>query len=136
MSNETVTAFLQGMADTATNMDLDAHMDLISQKVQLFGVPGFEVIGYDDWFAQCQHEFSAGVIKKVSYQGLKIITPTPKRIMFKTIETVEATDGTRNVMGIEVILEQEEDGKWRISQERVLAEDELAHDKQSGLLDS
>lgn len=111
-------------------------MDLISRKVQLFGVPGFDVIGYDDWYAQCQHEFSQGLIQKVSYQGLKMITPTDKRIMFKTIETVEATDGTCNIMGIEVILEKEEDDKWRISQERVLPDDELEHDKQSGLMNS
>lgn len=136
MSNDIVNTFLRTMADTATNRDLDAHMDLISQKVQLFGVPGFEVIGYDDWHAQCQHEFSQGLIKKVSYQGLKIITPMEKRIMFKTIETVEATDGTCNIMGIEVILENEKDGKWRISQERILTDDELEHDKQSGLLDA
>lgn len=136
MSNNTVSAFLQSMADTATHMNLEAHMDLISRKIQLFGVPGFEVIGYDDWFAQCQHEFSQGLIKGVSYQGLKIITPTENRIMFKTIETVEATDGACNIMGIEVIIEKEEDNKWRMSQERVLTDDELAHEKQTGLLDS
>jgi hypothetical protein len=70
----------------------------------------------------------------VSYQGLKIITASDSSIMFKTIETVEATDNTRNVMGIEVILEKEKDGKWRIAQERVSAEDELEHDKRHGLL--
>jgi hypothetical protein len=48
MSAETVNLFLQDMADTATSMDLDVHLDLISRRVQLFGVPGFDVINYDD----------------------------------------------------------------------------------------
>jgi hypothetical protein len=131
MSAETVNLFLKDMADTATSMDLDAHLDLISRRVQLLGVPGFDVINYDDWAAQCQHEFSVGLIKSVSYQGMKMITDSDSSIMFQTIE---ATDNTCNVMGIEVILEKEKDGKWRITQERVLAEDEPEHDKRNGLL--
>lgn len=49
--------------------------------------------------------------------------------MFKTYETVEATDGTLSAHGIEVLLEQEEDGKWRVVQERILPPDEVAHDR-------
>ena len=35
-------------------------------------------------------------------------------------------------MGIEVILEKGQDGIWRINRERVLAKDELKHDKGNG----
>ena len=134
MRTDTINTFLNAIATTAMTMDLVAQMDLISHRVQVFGIPGFDVINYDDWAAQCQHEFEADLIQSVSYQGLHIITAMPDSIMFKMIETVEATDNTRNVMGIEVILEKKSDGKWCITQERVLSDDELQHDKRKGLL--
>ena len=54
---------------------------------------------------------------------------TDTNIMFKTYETVEATDGSINAQGIEVIIEKEEDGQWRAIQERVLSDDETEFDQ-------
>ena len=62
-------------------------MNLISKKVRVFGVPGFEVIDYNDWAAQCRHEFTAGLLKRVSYEGMQVRAMTPGRVMFKTKET-------------------------------------------------
>ena len=45
------------MAETANKLDFNAHMNLISKDVSVYGVPGFEVITYKDWFNQCKHEF-------------------------------------------------------------------------------
>jgi len=70
-------------------------------------VSGFDVIAYQDQAAQYQQEFSRGMIKKESCQDLKIINPAGKHVMFKTIETVEITDGHQQVMGIAVIMEKE-----------------------------
>lgn len=126
--------FLAVMAETANNLDFDAHMDLISKNVSVYGVPDFEVITYDDWFNQCQHEFDNKLLKKVSYQGLNILAETPSRIMFKSIETVEGSDGSTNTSGIEFIIQKEEDGQWRVAQERILPEDELDSDKRRGVL--
>ncbi len=58
-------------ARTANEKDFAAHMNLISRRVQVFGVPGMEVIGYDDWAKQCRHEFATGVLKNVAYTGMK-----------------------------------------------------------------
>lgn len=126
--------FLNEMANTANALDLDAHMNLISKEVGVFGVPGFEVIGYQDWYNQCQHEFSNKLLKRVSYQGLNIVAETPDKIMFKSIETVEGTDGAKNVSGIEFIIQKEDDGHWRVSQERILPDDELENDRRRGTL--
>jgi len=129
MKDSTVArAWLAASARTANAKDFDAHMDLISRKVQVFGIPGIEVIGYDDWAKQCQHEFAAGVLKNVSYDGMKVQVMTPGRVMFKTVETVEASDGTINAQGVEIILEKETDGKWRVVQERILSREEAEHD--------
>ena len=126
--------FLDRMATTANALDLEQHMDLISKDVSVFGVPGFDVIGYDDWFNQCRHEFENKLLKQVSYKGLNVLAQTPDRIMFKSVETIEAADGTVNTNGIEFIIQREEDGVWRVSQERVLAEDELENDIRRGAL--
>ena len=126
--------FLNQMAVTANTLDLDDHMNLISKDVSVYGVPGFEVIGYDDWFNQCQHEFENKLLKQVSYQGLNVLAQTADRIMFKSIETVEATDGEINVSGIEFIIQVEGDGQWRVAQERVLPDDELDSDRRRGVL--
>lgn len=133
MSKVIAQQWLQACTETAKRTDLDAHMNLISKRVSLTGVPGFENIGYDDWAAQCKHEFESGLIKDVQYDGYKPLGETPKRVMFKTFETVEATDGTVTAQGIEVLLELEDDGVWRLVQERVLSEDETRHDKLTGI---
>ena len=126
--------FLDQMAETANAHDLDAHMNLISKEVSVFGVPGFDVIGYDDWFNQCKHEFEQRLLKQVSYKGLNVLAETPDKIMFKSLETVEGSDGTVNSNGIEFIIRKEHDGAWRVSQERVLPDDELESDIRRGAL--
>lgn len=126
--------FLDQMAATANALDLESHMNLISKDVSVFGVPGFDVIGYDDWFNQCKHEFGNNLLKRVSYKGLNVLAETPDRVMFKSVETVEANDGTVNTNGIEFIIQKEADGVWRVSQERVLPEHELENDRRRGAL--
>ena len=117
--------FLNQMALTANALDFDAHMNLISKEVRVLGVPGFDVIGYDDWHRQCKQEFSDKLLKQVSYQGLDVLDETPGRVTFKSIETVGGTDGTNNTSVIEFIIQKEEDGQWRVVQEHVLPYGEL-----------
>ena len=126
--------FLAVMAETANKLDFEAHMNLISKDVSVYGVPDFEVITYDDWYKQCQHEFDNKLLKRVSYDGLNILAETPERVMFKSIETVEGSDGSINSSGIEFIIQKEEDGQWRVGQERILPEEELESDKRRGVL--
>lgn len=126
--------FLAVMAETANKHDFSSHMNLISKDVSVYGVPGFEVITYDDWYSQCEYEFENKLLKKVSYDGLNILAETPDRVMFKSLETVEGSDGSLNTSGIEFIIQKEEDGQWRVSQERVLPDDELESDKRRGAL--
>ena len=120
---------LDALARTANVLDYDAHMALISRSVNVFGVPGFEVIGYDDWARQCRHEFTNRLLKRVHYEGARIVSSTPNRILFKTLETTEGTDGTRNHHGLEVLIEKESDGGWRVTQERILPDEEVAFDR-------
>lgn len=126
--------FLAAMAHTANKLNFEEHMNLISKDVSVYGVPGFEVIAYEDWFNQCKHEFENKLLKKVSYHGMNVLAETPERIMFKSVETVEGSDGSVNSSGIEFIIQKEDGGQWRVAQERILPDDELDSDKRRGVL--
>ena len=128
MESKNAKDMLEALALTANAGAYSSHMDLISKEVSVYGVPGFDVIGYDDWARQCKHEFDEGLLKQVSYEGLRVVTLTPGNVLFKTTETVEGTDGTINRQGVEILIRKEADGKWRIVQERILADSEMEYD--------
>ena len=129
MSEEIAKQWLEESAKTANIKDHAAHMDLISRRVSLHGISEYENIGFDDWANQCKHEFENNLFKSIRYDGFKLLASNPGSIMFKTFETVEGTDGTINAQGVEILLEKEQDGKWRLVQERILNADEVAHDQ-------
>ena len=120
--------WLATSALTATNKQFEEHFNLISKKVRVTGVHGYESISYDDWARQSEQEFKDNVLKSVSYEGLKMLATNDTQIMFKTVETVLANDGKRSAHGVEILLTQEEDGVWRVTQERVLSNGESVHD--------
>ncbi len=126
--------FLAVMAETANKLDFEAHMNLISKQVSVYGVPDFEVVTYDDWHRQCKHDFENKLLKRVSYNGLDILSEAPERVVFKSLETIEGSDGSVNTSGVEFIIQKEDDGQWRVVQERVLPADELDNDKRPGTL--
>lgn len=120
--------WLTDSARTAAEKDHAAHMDLISRRVKLYGVADHDVIDYDQWSRQSAADFAAGAITAIGYEGLKMLANSDDKIMFKTIETLDTRDGKRIENGIEVVLEKESDGKWRLIQERILTVDEVKHD--------
>ncbi|HEC04774.1 MAG TPA: hypothetical protein ENI84_01070 [Thiothrix sp.] len=120
--------WLEASAKTATNRQFEEHFNLISKKVVVKGVPDYDSISYDDWARQSEQEFKDGVLESVGYEGLKMVATNDHQIMFKTVETVCASDGTRRAHGVEILLTLEEDGVWRVTQERVQTDDESRHD--------
>jgi hypothetical protein len=128
MENKPAIDMLEALALTANAGAYTSHMNLISKQVSVYGVPGFEVIGYDDWARQCQYEFDAGLLKRVSYEGLHVLAVTPGNLLFKTHETVEGTDGRINSQDVEILIREEADGKWRVVQERILDANEMEFD--------
>jgi hypothetical protein len=70
--------WLDASALTASNNDFDAHFNLISKKVRVTGVPGFESISYDDWARAAEKDFKEGVLQGVSYEGLKEVEKVDK----------------------------------------------------------
>lgn len=122
MSREFAEEFLTRFARTAIEGDHAAHMAMISKKVLVYGVPGFEAIDYDDWSRQCADELPRGLIKSIGFVGLEMKMETDALLCVETHETVEAHDGTVHSNRLEIFIEREADGEWRLVQQRILPE--------------
>ena len=116
--------WLTDAAESATQKDLEAHMGMISKHVSVKGVPGFDNINYDIWYEQCKNQFAMSMIKSIAYKGFNFISATESQISFTIYETVVGTDGTLNEQIMEMLLEKEEDGVWRLLTERVIIEND------------
>ena len=115
--------WLSHAAESAGQKDLEVHMGMISKRVSVLGVPGFDNIDYDSWYEQCKHQFENAMIKSISYKGFNLVSATESQIMFTVFEMVVGMDGTLNEQIVEMSLEQEDD-VWRLVQERVLIEND------------
>lgn len=101
--------WLADSARTASALDLQAHMNLISRKVAVRGVRDVDVVGYEAWEKQCRQEFADKVLEKVFYRGFKLVVANDKQIMFKTIECIKAKDAEIVEHGLEVVIAKEDD---------------------------
>ena len=124
-TRQVIADWLHKSAATATNAELDAHMALISTRVQVYGVPDFDVINYDAWRKQCESEFSSRLITSVHYGPPTAVESKDGHITFRCLEYIQTSEGQRNASGIEVELTLEADGQWRLTQERILDEEEV-----------
>lgn len=120
--------FLSEMAQTANSHNLEAHMNLISKEVKVYGFPEFELITYDDWFNQCKQEFENSLLVKVSYKDFHTLSETTDEIRFIAVETVYARDGQTNINCIEFTIRKENDGQWRVVIERIISPTDLDDD--------
>ena len=116
--------WLTQAAESAGQSDLDTHMGMISKRVSVEGVPGFDNIDYDTWYQQCKHQFENAMIKSVAYKGFNLVSATESQVNFTVFETVVGTDGTLNEQVVDMLLEKEVDDTWRLVKERVLIEND------------
>ena len=123
-AQEIAEQWLTQAAESAGKKDLKVHMGMISKRVSVQGVPGFDNIDYDKWFVQCRHQFEMSMIKSVTYKGFNLISAKESLIMFTVFEGVMGTDGTLNEQIVEMSLEIETDNVWRLVLERILIEND------------
>ena len=116
--------WLTDSTESAGKKDIQVHMGMISKRVSLQGVPGFDNLGYEAWYTQCKHQFENAMIKSISYKGFNLVSATDNRIVFTVFEAVVGADGTLNEQIVEMTLEKEEDDQWRLVLERVLIEND------------
>ena len=124
--------WLKHAADSAGQRDLPGHMDKISKRISVQGVPGFDNIDYDIWYEQCKHQFENAMIKSISYKGFNLISSAETQIVFSVFEMVVGADGTLNEQIVEMSLEKEDDNNWRLVKERVLIEGDAMRNHELG----
>jgi hypothetical protein len=112
-------AWCLGMSDSVKHADFERHMSSVSRKVKVYGVPSKEVIDYRDWATRRKFEFKHGEVLSLNYQKSRLISATPRRIRFSTVETTVAKDGKMLLLSKNIILEHEDDGIWRVVEELV-----------------
>lgn len=127
MSEKIVTQWLQQFVATAVAGNLDGHMAMISPEVMVFGVPGFDTLGYEDWHSQCAHEFPQRLIKSMDYSEPMIRVADEQHILFKSLERTHTADGQLIAQPVEMLLQQA-DRQWKLQQLRLLPDDEARHD--------
>ena len=126
-SKAIIRQWMDDSSQTLANYDIAGHLALISKQVRINGVPKLGSIDYKGWAAQVEHEFTNKVIKSVAFHGDHIRAENSGEIMFVTREVITATDGKVINNNLEVMLKKEEDGVWRVIQERFMEKSEAQH---------
>ncbi len=117
MSQELIINWLKKLRDTVEQRDLQAHMALVSKKVQVYGLPSQQVIDYQGWKNRRRNEFDKNLLSRLSHSNLNIKTITLRRLGFRVTETMLATNGKQLIIEKDIMLEEEEDGQWRVVEE-------------------
>lgn len=107
------------IAETIKQRDIDAHMQLVSSEVQVFGMPSKAVIFYDEWRERRKLELKTGELLSINYTIQKIITSMPRRITFSARENLLNNKRKVIILDKMIVLEKEEDDVWRVIEETI-----------------
>lgn len=115
----TVRLWLDKITHSVATRDLDAHMGLVSRKVQVYGVPNNDVIDYAGWERRRRNEFSKGLLTRLSYSEPQMKVIGLRRIIFAIDEKMYGHDGRQVMITKDIVLEREDDEQWRVVEEQI-----------------
>jgi len=121
MLQDTVNEWLSSFAATAIAADLEAHMSHISKSVKVYGVQGFDTVGYEDWYRQCSEEFPQKLIRELSYDDIAFSGGEDDTILIKARELLKTSEGKTQRHSLEMLLDKSEGG-WLLKEMRILPE--------------
>ena len=119
MSELNIRKWLSNITDTIKAKDLETHMDLVSENVAVYGMPSGKILNYADWYARRQSEFKRNLLKSVDYRNLNIKTFGLRRLIFDIEEIMDGSNGDMAIINKQVVLEEEQDNKWRVVEETI-----------------
>jgi len=119
VSKVLVQNWLEKLARTATTGNIDAHLELISEKINIVDTERKRSLDYSDWAEYCRRRYLSDHPILVKYRDIRIKTMTPARVKFVATETVEQPNQIDR-RGMEFIIQREDDGIWRAVQERLI----------------
>lgn len=111
--------WLDNLAFSAATWNIDAHMGLVSEQVKVHGIPGIGAIDYQGWRKRRSNEFSKKLLRSLSYRLHNILGHEEDCIRFTVVETMKSSQGQIITVDKAVELRREEDGQWRVVQERI-----------------
>lgn len=118
-SQTIVTKWLADFAYSVSTRDLDAHMELVSEKVAVLGLPNAEKIDYAGWMRRRRNEFNKKLLQRLTHSQPTVINSRSAFITFRVQEMLK--DQKKNSIEVdkEITLHHEEDGKWRVIREQI-----------------
>lgn len=119
MSELDIRKWLSNITETVKAKDLAKHMDLVSENVAVYGLPGGKTLSYADWYTRRQNEFNRGLLKNLSYEKLQIKTIGLRRLIFNIEELMDASNGDLVIIDKSITIESEQDNKWRVVEENI-----------------
>ena len=103
-----------------TRRDIKEHMQHVSEKVRVYGVPGYNELRFFDWEKRRSHEFRHNLIETLTYKLNRIRTSTPARINFHAEETMQAVSGKVIILDKEITLELNPQLQlWQVVEENI-----------------
>ena len=119
MSQELILNWLGRLSETVAQRDLEAHMALVSERVQVYGVPGQPVIDHQGWRQRRESEFRQERLTGLAHKNVRIKTVALRRLGFEVDEIMTTRDGPVLHLRKTILLEEEDDGQWRVVEETV-----------------
>lgn len=111
--------WLDELAFSAATWDLESHMALVSRQVKVLGLPGVKVVDYPGWLNRRSNEFSKKLLRSLSYRLVNILLHEEDNLLFTVIETIKSSRGQVFTVDKAINLRLEDDGIWRVVQERI-----------------
>ena len=119
MSQELIQNWLARLRDSVARRDLEAHMALVSDKVQVYGIPGQAVVDHAGWRRRRDNEFRHDRLASLAHENIRIKIISLRRLGFEVDEIMTATAGPVLRLHKTILLEEEDDGQWRVVEETV-----------------
>lgn len=120
-AQRTIEQWILSMTTSIKNRDLDSHMQLVSPKVRVYGMPSKSIINFAEWLARRKVDFKSDDLVSVNYEVQRVITSMPRRITFSARENLLDKTGKVVILDKIIILEKEADDCWRVVEETIKA---------------
>ena len=119
IAEQTIHAWCRDMTESVLQQDLDKHMELVSNNVKLYGLPGNDIVDYKGWRARRKYEFENQELLVLNYRNARLINASQRRLRFNVIETMVGKDGKMVELDKNIVLEGESGGQWRVVEENI-----------------
>lgn len=111
--------WLKAISDSVKNQNINEHMRLVSRHVQVYGIPGIDMLNYQQWLYRRHNEFLRNRLFSLQYRIIRIKNDQQRRLGFEVEEQMMATEGKAYIIHKDILLEREEDGNWRVVEEKI-----------------